>query len=146
MGYAFPLYPPNNPKNEKFKTMKKRSWDIILHMRTKNNNHMLYCSWDIGRVGCNSFFNFEQFLALLLALAAQKIKISKNEDTWRYHHLTQVYQKSWSYAISEKWKLKKNEQKKTPGDIIFHKCTKSPDHMLYYSWDMVHDRCNYFLF
>ena len=40
----------------------------------------------------------------------------------------------------------KNEKK--PGDIIIlHKCTKNHDHMLYCSWDMVHDRCNpYFSF
>ena len=25
---------------------------------------------------------------------------------------------------------------------ILHKCTKTHDHMLYCSWDMVHDRCN----
>ena len=31
--------------------------------------------------------------------------------------------------------------------IILHKCTKNHDHMLYCSWDMVHDRCNcYFSF
>ena len=32
---------------------------------------------------------------------------------------------------------------KTPGDIIIlHKCTKTHDHMLYSSWDMVRGRCN----
>ena len=32
---------------------------------------------------------------------------------------------------------------KTPADIInLHKCTKTHDHRLYCSWDMVHDRCN----
>ena len=37
--------------------------------------------------------------------------------------------------------------KKTAGDlIILHKCTKNHDHVLYCSWDMVHDRCNYFNF
>ena len=45
----------------------------------------------------------------------------------------------------------KNEHfkmKKMPGDIIIlHKCTKNHDHTLYYSWDMVRDRCNcYFSF
>ena len=39
-------------------------------------------------------------------------KMKKN--TWRYHHFTIVYQKSWLYA--------------------------------YCSWDMMHDRCNYFSF
>ena len=37
--------------------------------------------------------------------------------------------------------------KKTRGDdIILHKCTKSYDHMVYCSWDMEHDKCNYFSF
>ena len=34
-----------------------------------------------------------------------------------------------------------------PGNIIIlHKCTKTHDHMLYCSWDMMHDRCNCYLF
>ena len=57
----FSLLPPNDSKNEKFKTMKKRPWDIILHKCTKNNDYMLYCSWGITRLGCNSFFHFGQF-------------------------------------------------------------------------------------
>ena len=38
------------------------------------------------------------------------------------------------------------KRKKTPGDIILHECTKNHDNMLHYSWDIVHDRWNYFLF
>ena len=43
--------------------------------------------------------------------------------------------------ISKQWK-------KTPGDIILHKCTKIMIiYMLYCPWDMAHDTCNcYFLF
>ena len=38
-------------------------------------------------------------------------------------------------------------KKKTPGDIIIlYKCTKNHYHMLYYSWDMACDRCNYLSF
>ena len=38
------------------------------------------------------------------------------------------------------------KMKKTPGDIIIlHNCTKNHYHMLYRSWDMVHDRCNCYL-
>ena len=46
------------------------------------------------------------------------------------------------------WKMKiSKKMTKTPGDIIIlHKCTKNHDHMLYCSWDMVHDGCNYFSF
>ena len=38
--------------------------------------------------------------------------------------------------------------KRTPGDIIIlYKCTKNHDHMVYWSWNMVRDRCNcYFSF
>ena len=39
--------------------------------------------------------------------------------------------------------LKKKMKKKKPGDIIIlRKCTKYYDHMMYGSWDMVHDKCN----
>ena len=39
--------PPNSPKNENIKKMKKSIWDIIiLHKCTKNHDHMLYCSHD----------------------------------------------------------------------------------------------------
>ena len=104
-------------------------------------------------------------------LTAQKWKCQKNKtNTWRYNHLTQAYQKSCSYALlllwnmahdrcncyfsfwaffallplwqPEKWKLQKSE--KTPGDIILNKCTKNHDHVLYCSWDMAHDTCNWY--
>ena len=43
-GLFFALLPPNNPKSENFKTMKKTPGDIIiLHSCTKNHDHMLYC-------------------------------------------------------------------------------------------------------
>ena len=65
-GLCFSFLPPtfNNPKNEKFKTIKRKPWGIILRKCTKNNDHMLYCSWDIACVECNSFFHLGQFLAL----------------------------------------------------------------------------------
>ena len=41
-------------------------------------------------------------------------------------------------------KMKISKKKKIPGDIIIlHKCTKTHDHRLYCSWDMVRDDCNY---
>ena len=37
--------PPKNPKNQNFEKMKNSPEDIIiLHMCTKNQDHMLYCS------------------------------------------------------------------------------------------------------
>ena len=40
--------------------------------------------------------------------------------------------------------MRKLKKKKIPGDIILHKCTKNHDHMLYCSWDMVCDKCNFY--
>ena len=39
------------------------------------------------------------------------------------------------------------KMKISSGDIIiWHKCTKNHDHILYCSLDMAHDRCNFFFF
>ena len=38
----------NNPENQNFEEIKQASGDvIILHMCTKNHNHMMYMSWDM---------------------------------------------------------------------------------------------------
>ena len=43
----------------------------------------------------------------------------------------------WKIKILKKWKM--------PGDIIIlHMCTTNYDQMMYGSWDMVFDKCNYF--
>ena len=44
LGHFFPFYPPNNLKNQNFGKNEK---SIILHMCTKNYDHMLYASWDM---------------------------------------------------------------------------------------------------
>ena len=85
-------------------------------MCTKNYDQMMYSSWDMVHDRCNCYFSFWAIFCPFMPLAAQKIKILK------------------------KWK-------KTPGDIIIlHMCTKNYDQMMYGSWDMVCDRCNYFSF
>ena len=62
-------------------------------------------SWDMARDGCNCYFSFWAILfPLPHPLTVQKMKISKKwRNAWRYHHFTQVYQKSWSYAILFLW-------------------------------------------
>ena len=47
-----PHPPPSNPKNLE-KIWKKHGDIIILHKCSKNHNHMLHCSWDTARDGCN---------------------------------------------------------------------------------------------
>ena len=42
-GPFFPSDPPNNSKNQNFEKMKKNPGDvIILHMCTKNHDHLIY--------------------------------------------------------------------------------------------------------
>ena len=96
---VFCPFTPRTTQKSKFLKTEKLSGDIsILHKCTKNHDHMVYCSWDMARDGCNCFL-FWAIFCPFIPLTAQKNKIWKNEkNTWRYHRFTQVYQKSWSYA------------------------------------------------
>ena len=49
------FYPPNNPKNQFWKTEKKAGDMIILHKCTNNYVHMLYCSLDMACNECNRY-------------------------------------------------------------------------------------------
>ena len=51
------------------------------------------------RDGCNCYFSFWTIFCTFITLTARIIKILIKKNTRRYHHFTQVYQKSWSYAI-----------------------------------------------
>ena len=87
-------------KKEKRKK-EKNTWRYhhftILHQ--KSWSYMLYCSWDMARDECN-YFSFWAIFYPFTLLKAQKSKFHKNKiNAWRYYHFTQVYQKSWSYAI-----------------------------------------------
>ena len=101
--------------------MKKTPGDIIiLHKCTKNHDHILHCSWDTECDRCN-YFHFGLFF-ILLAPPSPTLPNSPKS-----HNLRKMIKK--------------------PGYIIIlHQCTKNHDHMLYCSWNMVHDRCNYFSF
>ena len=106
-------------KTQKIKILekwKKNPRDIIiLHKCIKNFDHMLYYFLDMTHNRSNWYFSFWAILCPCTSLRAQKIKIKK-----------------------------KKKMKKTPGDIIIlYKCTKNHDHMLYCSWDMARDECNY---
>ena len=64
LSHFLPFYPlPNDPKKSKFCKNKNAPGDIIiLHMCTKNHNHIMYASWDTE---CNRCFcHFEPFFAL----------------------------------------------------------------------------------
>ena len=68
-------------------------------MCTKNHD-MFYCSWNMVH-DRYVIFHFGLFFALLQPKSPKNQnfnfkKMKKNH--WIYHHFTQVYQKSWSYA------------------------------------------------
>ena len=134
-------------------------------MCTKNHNHMTYGSMMEWSATDRIFCHYHLFFALLPPYGPRKSKFWKNEKhTWRHYPFTNAYHKWQSY---DKWffryrmqqtkcfvisgltaqKIKVKKKKKTPGDItILHMCSKKFDQMMYASWDMVHDRCNYFSF
>ena len=107
MGYFLHFYPSNSPKNQNLKNEKETPGDIaILHKCTKNHDHILHCSWDMACDTCNFYFSFWAIFCYFSpppppTLTAQKItNFQKNsKNAWRYHHFTQVDQKTWSYAI-----------------------------------------------
>ena len=83
LGYTFPFYSPNSPKNENFKTMKKKPGDIIiLHKGIKNHDQMLCYSWDIACVVCNCYWVFLAIVSPFTPLTAQKMKAYKK---WKNH-------------------------------------------------------------
>ena len=90
----FTFYPQNNPENQN----EKMPGDIILHMCTINENHMMHGSWDME---CNRHFfsNFGPFFVFLTPLKTKNSKFWKMEKKKTFHRFTLVYQKSWSYAI-----------------------------------------------
>ena len=135
--------------------MKKFAEDIIiLHMCTKNHNHMMYGSWDIEHDG-QIFLSCSTIFCRFNPLTTQKWKSSKNEkNTWIYYHFTHLYHKWQSYDVwflkygvwqteyfvnldhflpfypLKIWKIKilKKWKKKPQDIIILHKCTTNHDH------------------
>ena len=93
-GYFLPFYPPNSPKNIKFKIMKKPSGDInILQKCTKNHDHMLYCSCDMACDRCNYYFSFWAIFWPFTPITAQKMKISKTKRKLKMKMKINIFKK-----------------------------------------------------
>ena len=99
---VFCRFTPYGPRKSKFWKIKKTPEHIIiLHKCTINDNHRMYGSWDIER-NRQIFLSFWTIFCPFPPLTIPKIKILKKwkkRNAWRYYHFTQVYQKSWSYAL-----------------------------------------------
>ena len=68
---------PNNQENQNFEKMRKTPYDIIiLHMRDKNEDHMMHGSWDAEH-DRQYFFLFWSIFCSFTPLSTWKIKILK---------------------------------------------------------------------
>ena len=94
-----PFYHPLDPEN--FSKIKKNT-SRYYHFTNvyRNDSQMIYGFLDME---CNRqiFLSFWTIFCPFTALTTWKMTILKNwkKNPWRYHHFTQVSQKSWSYAI-----------------------------------------------
>ena len=120
-GHFFPFYPINYLKNQNLKKKNNNKRHHHLHLCTTNDNQMIYVSWDM-ECGWQNYLSIWAIFYLLTPVRATKTKMFKN----------------W------KQKKQKKNKKKTRRDIILLKCAKNHDHMLYFSWDMVRDGCNFY--
>ena len=79
--FTHPPHPPNNPPNQDSEKMKKASGDVtILHICTKNHNHMRYSSWDTE--WDRQFLSFWAIFFPFNPLTTHLIKILKK---WKNH-------------------------------------------------------------
>ena len=128
----------------------------------------MYASWDMKH-DRQVFCHFGSFFTLYWP---QKSKFGKNEENAQiyYYHLTHLYHKWKSYDVCffrygmqqteflSFWAIfclftpldnPKNQNfsntKKAPEDImILHKCTKNHDYLLYFSWHVACEGCDYY--
>ena len=88
-GIFCPFTPLTTKKSKFLKKMIKTPEDIILQKCTKNDHHMLHCSWDMVLGGLIVIFHLRLFFALLPPPpAAYKIKML--EDIISLHKCTKI--------------------------------------------------------
>ena len=69
-------------------------------MRNKNDNHMVYGSWDIARDRHSFFVSLDRFLPFYLPSNPKNENFEKNKKSiWRHYHFTYVYHKWLSYDV-----------------------------------------------
>ena len=130
---------------------------------------MMYGSWDIERGGQTFFFILDNSLSFY-PLKTWKIKILKKKkcleilsfytsvikfmiicysvlDIWHVIDEIVIFRSGLFFALllPNSLKNKNLKKNKTPGHtIILYKCTKNYDHVLYHTWYMVWDGCDYY--
>ena len=170
MGHFLHFHPPKNPKIRILKKCKKFQDIIILHMCTKNHNHMRYSSWDMEMI----FFVILGYLLPFYSpnnLANQNLEktkkasgdvislhiCTKNHDHMMYASWDMEWDRQFfvilghfcpfTPLLTPKIKIWKKYNKRLTNDItLLHTCTIYEDHMMYGSWDIRHERQIFLLF
>ena len=166
-----PFTPLTTKKSKFWKNEKKLEDIIILDLCTKNEDHMMYGSWDMERDRQN-FLSFWAICCPFTPLTTKKSKFWKNEKKLEDIIILHLCTKNEDHMMYGSWDMERDRQnflsfwvicgpftlppsnnpenkkvektKKTPRDIIIlHMCTMNRDHMLYCSWDMVGDGGNF---
>ena len=102
--HFLPFYPPKPPKIRIWKNEKKKrnARDIIiLHLCTKNHNHMRFGSWDTDWEGQN-FLSFCAIFCLFTHQTTQKVKILKK---WKKHQEMSLCSKNHNHMMYASWDM-----------------------------------------
>ena len=114
LDHFLPFYPPNNLKNQNFEKVKKTHGDIIiLNKCTKNHDHMLHCSWDTMRDGCNSYFLFWGIFCPFNP-PHQKLKMTQKNDPQN------SFLKSFVEVLLHQFPFKKHETNNISKTSIYY--------------------------
>ena len=160
-GAFFALTPPNNPKNQNFEKYEKTTWRYYHFTHVyKNNNRLMYGSWDVERDGEN-FMSFWIFCCLLCPNNPENQnfdKLKKTPGDIIISNVCTIYDNHMMYGswdikrygpnfllfwtifcpftalTTQKIKtLKKWRMKKAPGDIIISDmCTTNDNHDVWF--------------
>ena len=103
-GYFLPFHPSYNPENQNFEKMKKTRGIIILNTSTKNNNHMMYDSWDTDH-------NRPSFLSWKIKISKKKKRKKRLEILPFYTSVPKIM--IICYTVPEIWQV-------THVIVIFH--------------------------
>ena len=93
LDHFLPFYPLNNPKNQNFGKLKKKSLEIS-SIYTYVPKVMIIC-YTVPKIQCMTdailIFYFGLFFALLPPYGPKKLKFWKNEkNSWRHYHFSHV--------------------------------------------------------
>ena len=116
-GLFFALLSHNNPKKSKFWESEKNAWRYYYFTQV-HHRWQLYVVWFLRYEAWQNFLSSWTVFCPLTPLTTPKIKILK---TW-----------------------KKKEKKHLEISSFYTSVPKNHEHILYCSWDMACDRCNYY--